>query len=153
MGSKRGVIPGLGAALGAALLVTLAGCSGRTREPPIPEPRPHPQVAPVEYGWIHEAFAGHPFLILREVRQRAHRLPGKCVVELGLRTLQPEGLVRHEIERIHRVLVQPDQRLQAVTYNLRGLGEVVNGVLQAHWGRGYRLHWTRPNRPTRPEEQ
>lgn len=125
---------------GAGVLLGLPGCSGRDRTPP--DPQPHPKLAPVDYGWIYRAFEGHPFLIVHSVHQQAHRLPGKANVELRLRTLQPEALVRHEIERLHRVHIQPDQRLQAISYFLRGLGQTDGDVLQADWGRGHTLHWT-----------
>jgi hypothetical protein len=117
------------------------GCSSRERS--TPDPSPHPKVAPVDYGWVWRAFEGHSFLALVSVQQQNYRLPGKVNVEVRLKKAQPEGLVKSELMRIHRVLVQPDRRLQAISYFVRGLGEAQGGVLQGDWGRGYRFHWSR----------
>jgi hypothetical protein len=129
------------------LAVALVGCSKRRRSEPEVGPM-HPAVAPLDYGWIREAFAGHPWLRLVEVKQRDHSLPGRIQGEVRLGRLQPQGLVRRELERISRTVVAPDPRALSATWVVRGLGDVEYGVLIGNWRRGQpAVRWHHPAGP------
>jgi len=132
-------------------LLLSGGCGSRKRKAPPPQVGPHPKVAPVDYSWVREAWRGHPFLELTDIAELPHRLPGRARVDLRLRRLQSEGVVRREIHRVHRVHVAPDTRMKSATYVVRGLGDAEWGVLIGNWARGDlpddQLRWSHPEGP------
>lgn len=129
------------------LCLSLVGCSKRRRSGP-PDPAPmHPRLTPIDYGWIREGFSGHPFLVLRSLEARDHSLPGKALAEVRLARLEPEAMVRAEIERLNRLVVAPDTRMRSLTYVVRGLGDSEWGVLLGTWSRGQGMTWSHPDGP------
>ncbi len=132
--------------LGLSMLGAL-GCSSQ-RAFPTPKATHHPLTKPVDYSWVYQAFQGHPFLEILSVDQRDRTLPGKALTELRLSVMEPEMNVRKEVERIHRLLVAPDQRLVQMTYVLRGLGDTEWGILVGYWQQGQTsIRWEHPEGP------